>query len=354
MGQALTQGLSPPADPSVRTLQPSEKGAVRYTGANGAEHQPVANDAKSADEGFRREVAQRWLEEDKALAEQEMKDLLVNSEQRIASLTDRLDNIRKVHDAQMQALEEEIERVEGDIAKGSKDDQVTATLMQNLEVLKQTKNNISARHTHDISYVITTASRGYPQPRPELHEHHHHPIAPRPRPGVVSNANMGAGPANGGANMGTSQATGSRPPASSLQPATHKSAAVASRGQRVPSSAVRHQPAPAAAQHPPPSPSPQPSPQQIPAAVAPQMATVTYDLSGAAPESMMQEPAPAFVPAPAQSLPQLPPAHQHAQASVSHHGHPYYDPSSAFDGFDAPVRANGAGNQGLAPMTMGT
>jgi hypothetical protein len=306
----------------------------------------VANDAKSADEGFRRDVAQRWLEEDKALAEQEMKDLLVNSEQRIASLTDRLDNIRKVHDAQMQALEEEIERVEGDITKGSKDDQVTATLVQNLEVLKQTKNNISARHTHDISYVITTASRGYPQPRPELHEHHH-PIVPRPRPGGVSNASMGGPPPNGGANMGTSQATGSRPSASPLQPVTHKSAAVASRGQRAPSSAVRHQPAPAAVQQ-------QPQPQQIPVAVAPQLATITYDLSGSAPESLVQETAPAFVPAPAQSLPQLPPPQQHAQASVSPHGHPYYDPSSAFDGFDAPVRTNGAGNQGLAPMTMGT
>lgn len=352
MGQALTQGLSPPADPSVRMLQPSEKGAVRYTGANGAEHQPVANDAKSADEGFRREVAQRWLEEDKALADQEMKDLLVNSEQRIASLNDRLDNIRKVHDAQMQALEEEIERVEGDVAKGSKDDQVTATLMQNLEVLKQTKNNISARHTHDISYVITTASRGYPQPRPELHEHHH-PSVPRPRPGGVSNASMTGGTAGGSVVAGTSQATGSRPPASPLQPAQHKSGAAVSRmTQRAPSSAVRHhQQVPAAAV--------QQQQQQLqppPAAATSQLATVTYDMSGSAPESLVQEPAPAFVPAPAQSLPQLPPPPSSAQQqAVSPHGHPYYDTGSVFDSFDAPVRTNGGvPNHGLAPMTMGT
>lgn len=355
MGQALTQGLSPPADPSVRTLQPTEKGAVRYTGASGYEHQPVANDAKSADEGFRREVEQRWLEEDKALAEHEMKDLLVNSEQRIASLTERLDNIRKVHDAQMQALEEEIERVERDIEKGSKDDQVTATLVQNLEVLKQTKNHISARHTHDISYVITTASRGYPQPRPELHDHqqHHHQGVPRPRPGGSASAPVAlataAGSSNNNANLGA-QAAGSRQAAAGAAPALHKSSAsTAGRAPRAAASAVRLQ------QHQAPPAATTPAVQHNPTPAAnPAMASVTYDLSGAAPEGFGQDPAPAFVPAPAQSLPQLPVPTQH-NPSVGPHGHPYYDPTSVFDGLDTPARASGIQpNQGLTPMTMGT
>lgn len=331
------------------------KPTVRYT--QGQLVTPV-----TLDDDFRKSVQERWEQEDEALTKGEVETLLVNSEQRIASLTQRLEHIRLVHAAQVQEIEKEIGRLQQSM-DGSDIENVEC-IKANMELLRQTKIALAAQNTQDLAYVIRVASKSFPQPRPS---HAQHPAAASSGASASAprvQATAWTPPAGtGGSNSGVIGQNLIPRPAGAQQQAIHPHAVGASAVQR-PSVPPQQRPiAKAMSQAPPP---PRQSPQVAPVMSASSKQTLAYSNLGepdhdpslvvtppptheaAMPPSPAPVPAPAYIPSPPSPMPAIFSAQQHPP-QPSYGGYTEQETQDILGHFGAPAVASGSAR----PMMMG-